>query len=193
MRGRLLEAIWDEVRRHRKHGDGRLIFKMNSLVDREVIRALYAASREGVEIDLIVRGICCLRPGMPGVSETIRVVSLVGRFLEHSRIYWFHSGDRPKLYLGSADAMERNFDRRVEVLFPIGAPELGRHLRDVVLDAYLRDTVNARTLGTDEVWRPKQPVDGTAPFDAQAWFMKYYRDHVVLGAREDHALSPVEA
>jgi polyphosphate kinase len=193
MRSRLLRAIAEETLRHRKHGDGRLIFKMNSLVDRETIRALYAASREGVEIDLVVRGICCLRPGVPGVSDTIRVVSLVGRFLEHSRIYWFHNGGEPKLYIGSADAMERNFDRRVEVLFPVRSPELKHHLRDVVLDAYLRDTVNARVLGTDEAWRTKAPEDGERRFDAQAWFMKYYRDHLVLGPREERSLVPVES
>ena len=106
IRTRLVEAIWEEVRRHRKHGDGRLIFKMNSLVDRETIQALYAASREGVEIDLIVRGICCLRPGIKGVSDTIRVVSLVGRFLEHTRVLYFRWGpgsDDEALYLSSAD------------------------------------------------------------------------------------------
>jgi polyphosphate kinase len=193
MRMELLEAIAEETRRHRKHGDGRLIFKMNSLVDREVIRALYAASREGVEIDLIVRGICCLRPGIAGVSDSIRVVSLVGRFLEHSRIYYFGNGGDPKIYLGSADAMERNFDRRVEVLFPIRSAELQRHLRDVVLDAYLRDTVNARVLGQDDRWRAKQPAEGGAPFDAQAWFVRWYRERVVLGPREERVLTSAEA
>jgi polyphosphate kinase len=193
MRTQILRAIWEETQRHREHGDGRLVFKMNSLVDREVIRALYAASREGVGIDLIVRGTCCLRPGVTGLSETIRVVSLVGRFLEHSRIYYFRNGGQPKIYLGSADVMERNLDRRIEVIVPIDAPELQQHLRDVVLDAYLRDTVNARELGTDEVWRAKEPPDGEEPFDAQAWFMRHYRDNVVLGPREERALVPAEA
>ena len=193
MRTRLLEAIWEEVQRHREHGDGRLIFKMNSLVDRETIRALYAASREGVEIDLIVRGICCLRPGVEGLSETIRVISLVGRFLEHSRIYLFGNGGEPKIYLGSADAMERNFDRRVEVLFPVQSPEIGQHLREVVLDAYLRDTVNARVLGADEQWHAKTPGDGEKPFDAQDWFVRHYRDHIVVGPRRDRVLVSAEA
>ena len=193
MRTRLLEAIWEEVQRHREHGDGRLIFKMNSLVDRETIRALYAASREGVEIDLIVRGICCLRPGVEGLSETIRVISLVGRFLEHSRIYLFGNGGEPKIYLGSADAMERNFDRRVEVLFPVQSPEIGQHLREVVLDAYLRDTVNARVLGADEQWHAKTPGDGEKPFDAQDWFVRHYRDHIVVGPRRDRVLVSTEA
>jgi polyphosphate kinase len=192
MRTQLLRAIAEETARHRKHGDGRLFFKMNSLVDREVIRALYAASREGVEIDLIVRGICCLRPGIKDMSETIRVTSLVGRFLEHSRIYVFGNGGDPKIYMGSADAMERNFDRRVEVLFPVQSSELKRHIVDVVLDAYRRDTVNARVLGNDDVWRERKPEDGQEPFDAQSWFVKYYRDNLVVGPREDHALVPAE-
>jgi polyphosphate kinase len=190
LRLRLLEAIHDETERHRKHGDGRLIFKMNSLVDREVIRALYAASREGVEIDLIVRGICCLQPGVDGVSETIRVRSIVGRFLEHSRIYYFHNGGDERIYLGSADAMERNLDRRVEVLFPVVATELKRHVRDVVLDAYLRDTVNARALKAHARWKPVPPDKGERPFDAQAWFMSYYRDRHIVGPRQERVAEP---
>jgi polyphosphate kinase len=122
---------------------------MNSLVDREIIRALYAASQAGVKIDLIIRGICCLRPGVPGWSETIRVRSLVGRFLEHSRIYYFRNGGDEEVYLGSADLMERNLDRRVEAIVPVEDASLRRHLRDKVLGAYLRDTVNARELQTD--------------------------------------------
>ncbi len=191
MRTRLLHAIWEETHRHRKHGDGRMILKMNSLVDREVIRALYAASSEGVEIDLIVRGICCLRPGVEGVSESVRVRSIVGRFLEHSRIYYFHNGGEPKIYLGSADAMERNFDRRVEVLFPIESPELQRHLRDDVLESYLADTVNARMLGSDERWRQVKPAGGEEPFDVQRWLMAFYRDRQMCGPRHDRAPSAV--
>lgn len=183
MRARLLEAIYAETEQHRRHGNGRMIFKMNSLVDREVIRALYAASREGVQIDLIVRGVCCLRPGIEGVSETIRVRSVVGRFLEHSRIYAFDNNDDPLIYLGSADAMERNFDRRVEILFPVESPELRHHLRDNVLASYLKDTVNTRELGSDDTWAAVKPGKGEKPFDVQAWFMRYYRDHQVIGPR----------
>ncbi len=175
MRERFIETILEEKRIHERTGNGHMIFKMNSLVDREVIRALYTASRAGVKIDLIIRGICCLRPGVPGLSETIRVVSLVGRFLEHSRIYYFQNGSDPKVYLGSADVMERNFDRRVEVVCPVVSPQLRTHLRDVVLDAYLRDTVNTWILTPDGSYDLVSPVDGEEPFDAQAWFLEFYR------------------
>ncbi len=191
MRNRLIEAIHQETERHRHHGDGHLIFKMNSLVDREVIRSLYAASREGVRIDLIIRGICCLRPGIEGISETIRVRSIVGRFLEHSRIYFFSNGGQPRLYLGSADAMERNLDRRVEVLFPVESPELQHHIRNVVLDAYLRDSVNARELRADDRWVPVEAVGDEAAFDAQAWLMRWYRDRHVVGPRQNAVDAPV--
>ena len=182
MRQQVIEAILDEVRAHRESGSGHIIFKMNSLVDREVIRALYTASQAGVKIDLIIRGICCLRPGIDGFSENVRVISLVGRFLEHSRIYYFRNGGQPKVFIGSADAMERNFDRRVEVVAPVDSPELIDHLRDVVLDAYLRDTVNARELHADGLYRQVEPRDGNAPFDAQMFFAGFYRRGSPMGA-----------
>ena len=120
-----LHRISREIRRHEEHGDGYMAFKMNSLVDTECILALYEASRAGVRIDLQVRGICSLMPGIPGMSDTIRVTSIVGRFLEHSRFYYFRNGgEEEELLLGSADLMERNMDRRVEVLFPVEDPEL---------------------------------------------------------------------
>jgi polyphosphate kinase len=176
LRERILELIAREAAIHRQTGKGRLIFKMNSLVDRESIRALYAASQAGVQIELIVRGICCLRPGVPGWSETIRVRSLVGRFLEHSRIYYFGNGGDDEVYLGSADLMERNLDRRVEVLFPVEDNEIRTHLRDVVLPAYLRDTANARELLPDGSYVPALTTDGREPFDVQRWFIELYRD-----------------
>jgi polyphosphate kinase len=108
-----------EIEWNREKQCGRIIMKMNSLVDAKTIRALYKASCEGVKIDLIVRGICCLKPGIPGVSEHIRVISIIGRFLEHSRAYYFHNGGKEELYLGSADMMPRNLDNRVEAIFPV--------------------------------------------------------------------------
>ncbi len=171
LRDRFLAAIAREVEAHRRTGGGHLIFKVNSLVDRTIIRALYAASRAGVQIDLIVRGACCLRPGVPGWSESIRVVSIVGRFLEHSRIYYFRNGGDHELYLGSADLMERNLDRRVEVVFPVEDVGLAAHIRDVVLPAYLQDTVNARALLPSGSYQRVLPKDGEEPFDVQAWLL----------------------
>jgi polyphosphate kinase len=176
LRQDVIEAIKAEVMAHRRSGAGHLIFKMNSLQDPEIVRALYAAAREGVKIDLIVRGICCLRPGVPGWSESVRVVSIVGRFLEHSRIFWFSgAGEHPaRLYLGSADMMQRNLDRRVEVVFPIEDPALQARVRDEILDAYLRDTINARQLHADGTWRPVPTPEGAKPFDVQSWLMRRY-------------------
>lgn len=188
MRERFIEAILTETRIHERTGNGHMILKMNSLVDREVISALYTASQAGVKLDLIIRGICCLRPGVPGFSETIRVVSLVGRFLEHSRIYYFHNGGDPKVYIGSADVMERNFDRRVEVVCPVESPQLQRHLRDVILDAYLRDTVNAWMLSPDGSYDMVRPEKGKKPFDAQARFLRFYQEGSPTG---DTAILPV--
>jgi polyphosphate kinase len=175
LREHFLDAIEREIEAKRRSGKGRLIFKVNALVDRTIIRALYAASQAGVEIDLIVRGACSLRPGVPGWSDNIRVVSLVGRFLEHSRIFYFGNGGDDEVYLGSADLMERNLDRRVEDVFPVEDPMLAAHLRDVVLPVYLRDTVNARRLRPDGRYERVAPPPGEAPFDAQAWFLQRNR------------------
>ena len=125
--------------------------KMNSLVDQRCIEALYRASQAGVPIDINVRGICCLTPGVPGVSETINVISIVGRFLEHSRIYAFEFGDEQAMYIGSADLMPRNLDTRVELLVPIEKPELQAELNDT-LDRCFADDTNAWTLSADGVW-----------------------------------------
>ena len=175
MRRKFVEFVLEETRQHREHGNGYLILKMNSLVDRESIRALYTASQAGVKIDLIVRGICCLRPGVEGVSDNIRVISLVGRFLEHSRVYFAYNNGESKVFLGSADVMERNFDRRVEVIAPVESPQLVDHIRGVVLDAYLRDTVNARELQSNGTYKMQKPTKGEDPFDAQRFFMEFYR------------------
>jgi polyphosphate kinase len=172
LRPGLVSRIEREIQRHRVTGKGRLIFKTNSLVDPEVVRSLYRASRAGVQVDLIVRGICCLRPGVAGVSEHIRVRSIIGRFLEHSRIYYFANGgeDEDELYLGSADLMPRNLDHRIEVVFPVEDPTLRGYLRDTVLPQYLRDNVNASILlPSGEYERVKQSGSERA-LNVHTWF-----------------------
>ena len=181
MRSNLLANIAHEMESHRKNGNGHIILKMNSLVDRDTIRALYAASQAGVKVDLIVRGICCLRPGVKGVSETITVRSLVGRYLEHSRIFYFYNNGDDNVFIGSADAMERNFDRRVEVITQVENQDLVTHIRQQILDKYMEDTVNARELKESGEWKQVRPKKGDAPFDVQAWFTRYYRKHIALG------------
>jgi polyphosphate kinase len=165
LRGVLRNWIAREAEHARAGRPARIIVKVNGLSDTDIIQRLYQASQDGVQIDLIVRGICCLRPGIPGVSATIRVRSIVGRFLEHSRIYTFENGGAPETYIGSADLMERNLDRRVEVLCPVLQPELGAYLRETVLDAYLRDTVQASNLDAHGCYAPA-PRTGE-PLDAQ--------------------------
>ncbi len=153
---------------------GRIIFKMNALIDAEMIEALYRASQAGVKIDLLVRGACCLRPGMPGVSDTITVSSIVGRFLEHSRIFYFGNGcgdDAPtgdKMYLGSADLMPRNLNRRVEVLFPIESDAIKGYIRDELLPLLFSDNVKMRVLQPDGTYIRRQPGPDEPPIDAQA-------------------------
>lgn len=162
------------IEREIEHGEkGRIIIKANSLVDAEMIRALYRASRAGVKIDLIIRGICCLRPGVEDVSENIRVISIIGRFLEHSRIYYFHNRGDPELYIGSADLMPRNIDRRVEVLFPIEDPDLRQQLVENILNVYLQDTHKSYFLQADGryVRRSSLLDDGEEPFNSQEWFL----------------------
>ena len=146
---RTIELIDEQARRARAGKSARIFAKLNSLVDRETIEALYQASQAGVPIDLIVRGICCLRPGLPGISETIQVRSIVDRFLEHSRIMIFGDGHKQQVYLSSADWMPRNFERRVEAMFPIEAPDLRARIREEFLPAYLRDNSKARVLMPD--------------------------------------------
>jgi polyphosphate kinase len=197
LRRNMVDKIEAEIDRHYMQGNGYLAFKVNALVDRTVIRALYKASRAGVKVDLIVRGACCLRPGVPDWSENIRVLSLVGRFLEHSRIYQFGQGEGTEIYLGSADLMERNLDRRVEVVFPVEDPAWATEIRDEVLGAYLRDTVNTWELDADGSYRRRLPGPGEPPFDAQAWFVEQYQKSPTLRAersadRSDEAVLAVQ-
>jgi polyphosphate kinase len=168
LRERLRALIHREIDHAREGRGGRLIFKINSLVDREMMWELVKAAEAGVRVDLLVRGICCLRPGVPGLSEGITVTSIVGRFLEHSRIFWFANGGAEEVYLGSADLMYRNLDRRVEVLFPVTDPELARHLRHDILDVYLRDNVRARRMRPDARYERLRPAEGEPAVDSQA-------------------------
>lgn len=156
-----------EIDRQRQGERGHLIFKINSLVDKAMSSLLYEASQAGVRIDLIVRGMCCLRPGVAGRSENIRVISIVGRFLEHSRIYYFRNGGSEQIYLGSADLMPRNLDRRVEVLFPVEDPNLIRRLRDQVLSMYLSDNTKARLMQASGSYVRVKREEGTEAIDAQ--------------------------
>ena len=170
IRPRLLEFI----RRETALGpQGRILIKCNSLVDGEIIRALYQASQAGVKVDLIVRGICRLRPGIKGISDNIQVMSIVGRFLEHSRIYYFHNNGDSALYMGSADLMPRNLDRRVAVLFPIQYATLQAQIVEGVLAVCLRDTAQSHILQSDGRYIARRfLLDGDGPlFDSQAWFL----------------------
>jgi polyphosphate kinase len=168
----LKERLIGMIERERDHAlagkPARIIAKLNSLVDQEIIEKLYEASIANVTIDLIVRGICCLRPKIPGLSENIRVISIVGRFLEHSRIYYFANNGQPDLYLGSADWMPRNFLRRVEVAFPIGDPALRDRVINEVLPNFLTDRVKARELQPDGSYRRLKP-EGTEPRVQAQW------------------------
>jgi polyphosphate kinase len=168
LRERLLGLIEREIEHQRAGRGGHLVFKINALVDAAMIRALVRAALAGVQVDLLVRGVCCLRPGLPGATEGIRVTSVVGRFLEHSRILWFRNAGNEEVYLGSADLMTRNLARRVEVLFPVTDPALVRHLRDEVLETYLRDNVRARRMRGDGSYERLVPRDGELPVDSQA-------------------------
>jgi polyphosphate kinase len=173
VRAGIIERIEREIAIQRKSGNGQIIFKLNALADPQVIAELYLASQAGVQIELIVRGICCLRPGVPGLSETIRVRSLVGRFLEHSRVYYFYNGGSEEILLGSADMMQRNLDGRVETLFPIDDPVWRLALRDNLLKRMLADTVNARDLQANGKYVRILPDPGEPPFDSQSWFLAH--------------------
>jgi len=175
MHDSFLKLIRHERDLARRGKEGRIIVKLNSLVEESLIIALYEASQAGVKIDLIVRGICCLRPGVPGVSENIRVVSIVGRFLEHSRIFYFGNGGKPKVYLGSADWMPRNLFRRVEVVFPVLDPGLRKRITEVIIPGYLKDCVKARVLGSDGVYRRAVCPPGQEPFQVQLHFRNLAR------------------
>ncbi len=168
LRQRMEEMIQREIDIQRQGGKGRLILKMNALEDGPIIKLLYQASQAGVSVDLIVRGACCLRPQVPAVSENIHVRSILGRFLEHSRIFYFRNNGSEECYLGSADLMPRNLNRRVEVLFPVRQPEMIKRLRDEVMHSYLHDEIGARHMHQDGSYSVKSRRAGS---DCQAWFL----------------------
>jgi polyphosphate kinase len=177
LRKRFDQLIRREIEHAREGREARLIFKMNALVDSKLIRRLYEASIAGVKIDLLVRGICCLRPGIEGISENIRVTSVVGRFLEHPRIYYFANGGQSEIYLGSADLMPRNLDRRVETIFPVEDNLLKARLLDEVLAISMMDNVRTRELQPDGSYKRIQPAEGEASIDSQIWFMERARSY----------------
>ena len=175
MREQILERIEREIQRHKDKGDGYMAFKMNALVDTQCIQALYRASQAGVKIDLQVRGVCGLRPGIPEISETSTVTSVVGRFLEHARLYYFRNGGQEELFLGSADLMPRNLDRRVELLFPIESPHLRKVLVEDLLQVALHDNVKARQLLSNGDYTRLQLAPEHAPLNSQDWFLENWK------------------
>jgi polyphosphate kinase len=171
MHSRLIQLI-ERERDHARGGKpARIIAKLNALVDEEIIEKLYEASCADVSIDLIVRGICCLRPKIPGLSENIRVISIVGRFLEHSRIFHFENAGQPKVFLSSADWMPRNFYRRIELAFPVENPALRDQIINEVLPSFLHDRVKARELQPDGKYRRLKP-EGLEPRAQAQWHFR---------------------
>ncbi len=180
MRKRIIELINNEIDNHKKYNNGHIIFKINSLVDDKIILKLYEASNAGVKIDLLVRGICRLKPKIPNLSQNIRVFSIVGRFLEHSRALYFYNNGNPVVYSGSADIMDRNFDRRVEIMYPIEDAHIKKEIKEI-LDIYLRDNVKTRELNSDGSYSRIEHTD-KSKFNAQEYFIervkKKYEDEL---------------
>jgi len=175
LRSQMEFLINREIEIQKKEGQGHLIFKINAIVDKKMIQLLYKASQAGVKVDLFVRGICCLRPGIPNISENIQVTSIVGRFLEHSRIYYFENGGNEEIYLGSADLMPRNIDRRVEVLFPVQDKKMIVQIRDDILNYYAKDNVKARRMQSDGSYIKLKPQKDEDAISIQSWFINSRR------------------
>ncbi|MGD8405219.1 MAG: polyphosphate kinase 1 [Anaerolineales bacterium] len=173
LREKLVELIRREIGHAKNKRDANLIFKANSLVDKRLIQLLYEASQSGVKIDLLIRGICSLKPGIKDVSENIRVISILGRYLEHSRIYYFHNNGEEEIYLGSADLMPRNLNHRVEVVFPVERKEHLRYLRDHVLESYLKDNMSARVMQPDGSYKRLHPSNKEEGLEVQNWLMQH--------------------
>ncbi len=173
LRNSIIDRIDREITHHLERGNGHIIFKMNALIDPLCITALYRASQAGVKVDLQVRGICCLRPGITDVSENITVTSIVGRFLEHARIYYFHNGGDEEVLLGSADLMPRNLDRRVEILFPIENLQNRKAIISTILPVQLRDTIKCRLLKSDGSYERRTPSEDMPALNTQSWLVDH--------------------
>jgi len=169
----ILALINEETIHHAEHGNGHIIFKLNALQDKEIIQALYRASQAGVKIDLQVRGVCCIRPGIDGISDNISVSSIIGRFLEHSRIYYFHNGGKDIVYMGSADLMPRNLNRRIEILFPILDPDIKTIILQTLLPLHMRDNVHAWVMDSSGMHTRRISSQDNEIFDAQDWMLKH--------------------
>lgn len=172
LRDQLNQLILQEIEFARQGKDAHLIFKINALVDKPIIKALYRASQAGVKIDLVCRSMCSLQPGIEGISENIHVYSLLGRYLEHSRIFYFHNDGNPKIYMGSADLMPRNLNNRVEVIFPVEDPQIVAYIRGTILETYLRDNTKLYCMNTDGSFEQRRPGESEAPFSAQEHFIE---------------------
>lgn len=173
MREKFLSLILREIENVKSGGEGKLILKLNSIVDPVLISALYEASNNGVKIDLIVRGICCLVPGVKDLSENIKVISIVGRFLEHTRLFYFYNNGEEEIYLSSADFMQRNLDRRVEIAFPIEDQKLRDELKDTLIKATFKDNIKAKMLLPDMSYKPVSRKDEAKKTDSQEWLMNH--------------------
>jgi polyphosphate kinase len=181
LRDAMLAEIERTIEAHSTESPSRIVMKMNALVDEQCIQALYRASQAGVKVDLNVRGICCLRPGVPGVSDKIRVLSVVGRFLEHSRIFSFQRGGDATVYIGSADLMPRNLDTRVELITPVEEPALRDQLLDL-LERSLTDSTNTWELGPDGEWTRR-----TADAERRSLQREQMESHLAIAAAEGPA------
>lgn len=179
LRSEMERLIQREIEHAKAGRNAHLIFKTNAIVDPRFIQLLYEASQAGVKVDLLVRGMCSLRPGLKGVSDNIKVISIVGRFLEHSRLYYFHNNGQEEIYMGSADLMTR-IDHRVEVIFPIESPEHIHYLRHEVLEVYLSDNTRARVMKSDGTYTRLKPPSESKAIDVQQWLMRHAYDKKVV-------------
>jgi polyphosphate kinase len=171
LRREIMARIEREIEAHERDGGGHIIFKLNAISDADCMEALYRASAAGVKVELQVRGICCLRPGVPGLSENISVTSIVGRFLEHTRAFYFRNGGAEELFLGSADLMVRNLDRRIEVLFPVESPSIRHRIINAILPVHLSDNAQMNRLTADGEYIRSRPQEGSSAINSQQWMI----------------------